>query len=169
MAKGQAERLMPFLEEMLRDQGLGWGDLSALGVGIGPGNFTGIRIAVAAARGLALGLGVPAVGVSGFEAAAYGLARPVTVLLPAPRDQVYRQDLGEGRAAPPELLAGADLPPGLAAAPPCPPEASVQAMARIAAERLARVGAQAIPRPAPLYVRGPDAAPPRDPAPRLLP
>ena len=51
MTKGQAERLMPMLEEMLAGAGLGWGDLDVIGVGTGPGNFTGIRVAVAAARG----------------------------------------------------------------------------------------------------------------------
>jgi len=71
MTRGQAERLMPLLQELLAEAGFTWQDLSALGVGVGPGNFTGIRIAVSAARGLALGLDVPAVGVSGCEARAY--------------------------------------------------------------------------------------------------
>ena len=58
MEKGQAERLMPMLAEMLAEAGLGFGDLARIGVGTGPGNFTGVRISVAAERGLALGLGV---------------------------------------------------------------------------------------------------------------
>ena len=61
MARGQAEHLMPMLEEVLAAHGLAWRDLDAIGVGTGPGNFTGIRISVAAARGLALGLGCPLV------------------------------------------------------------------------------------------------------------
>jgi len=68
MKKGQAERLFPLLEEVLGDVGAVWEELDAIGVGTGPGNFTGIRISVSAARGLALALGVPAIGVSGFEA-----------------------------------------------------------------------------------------------------
>ncbi|MFT5362649.1 MAG: tRNA threonylcarbamoyladenosine biosynthesis protein TsaB, partial [Dinoroseobacter sp.] len=44
LAKGQAERLMVMLEEILAQAGVAWCDLEALGVGIGPGNFTGIRI-----------------------------------------------------------------------------------------------------------------------------
>ena len=53
MAKGQAERLMPLIAELLEEAGAATGDLAAIGVGIGPGNFTGIRISVSAARGLA--------------------------------------------------------------------------------------------------------------------
>ena len=69
MTKGQAERLMPMLEEILAATGVGWRDLAAIGVGTGPGSFTGTRIAVAAARGLALGLAIPAVGVGQPELA----------------------------------------------------------------------------------------------------
>ena len=68
MAKGQAERLFPMLEQVLSAQGAAWEELDAIAVGTGPGNFTGIRIAVSAARGLALSLGIPAIGVTGFEA-----------------------------------------------------------------------------------------------------
>ena len=70
MARGQAERLMPLLQEMLAVHDLSWSDLDRLIVGIGPGNFTGIRIGVAAARGLALGTGLPTVGVSSLDALA---------------------------------------------------------------------------------------------------
>ena len=52
MTKGQAERLFPLLAELLAEAGVDWRDLSVVGVGTGPGNFTGIRIAVAAARGM---------------------------------------------------------------------------------------------------------------------
>ncbi len=164
MARGQAEHLMPMLEEVLAAQGLTWQDLDAIGVGAGPGNFTGIRISVAAARGLALGLGVPAVGVSNFDAAAYGLARPVEVLIPAPRDQAYAQRLTETGAEAPRLLAPEDARPE-APALPLPAEEMVANIARIAAERFATETA----RPAPLYVRAADAAPSRDAPPVILP
>ena len=94
MAIGQAERLMPLLQEVLVGAGIEWQDISVIGVGTGPGNFTGVRISVAAARGLALGLGVPAVGVTTFEAMALGAALPLMVQLDARRGQVYAQIFG---------------------------------------------------------------------------
>jgi tRNA threonylcarbamoyl adenosine modification protein YeaZ len=100
MATGQAERLMPLLEEVLAEAGIGWRDLSTLAVGTGPGNFTGVRIAVAAARGLALALGMPAVGVTRLEALAHGLPRPLRVIEDARRGMVYVQDFPATGAAP---------------------------------------------------------------------
>ena len=88
MAKGQAERLLPLLEEVLAEAGVSWHALDAIAVGTGPGNFTGIRISVAAARGLALSLGVPAVGVSMLEALAFGTDAPVLAWLEARRDRL---------------------------------------------------------------------------------
>ncbi|MEY4697172.1 MAG: tRNA ((37)-N6)-threonylcarbamoyltransferase complex dimerization subunit type 1 TsaB, partial [Pseudomonadota bacterium] len=97
MEKGQAERLIPLLEDLLSDAGLHWRDLSALAVGTGPGNFTGVRIAVAAARGLALSLGIPALGVTRLQALAHGLPRPVMVVEDARRGEVYAQEFGTDR------------------------------------------------------------------------
>jgi tRNA threonylcarbamoyl adenosine modification protein YeaZ len=179
MAKGQAERLMPLLEQVLAQGGAAWSDLAAIGVGIGPGNFTGIRISVAAARGLSLGLGVPAIGVSVFDARAHGLPRPLYVVEDARRGMVYVQefrdvpqdpllqdlsDIGFAVEAP---LVGtgaalaaerADLPVLVASVP------LAVAIAQIAASRLGTPQ----PRPAPLYLRAPDAAPSNDPGPVML-
>lgn len=94
MATGQAERLIPLCEELLARVDAGWHDLSVLGVGTGPGNFTGVRISVAAARGLALSLGVPAIGVTRLEALAEGLPRPLAVVEDARRGAVYLQLFG---------------------------------------------------------------------------
>ncbi len=169
MAKGQAERLMPMLEELLDRAGKGWADVTLIGVGTGPGNFTGVRISVAAARGLALGLGIPAIGVTRLEALAHGLPRPVTVIEDARRDEVYVQHFAEApgpaHLAPAPWSAngpttGSAAPGGLPAAMPL-----VQAIAEIAA---ARAGSPQ-PRPAPFYLRGADAAPPSDPPPVILP
>lgn len=167
MARGQAERLFPMLEELLSEARLGWGDLDVIGVGAGPGNFTGIRVAVAAARGLALSLGIPAIGVSVTEAAAFGVPRPCRIVLPARRDQVIWEDFDdakdrEGGSRPQQAATGA-LPPGPAPAAPAVPLA--EAIARLALARRHAPG----PRPAPIYLRPADAAPARDPAPVILP
>jgi len=170
MDKGQAERLIPMLEEVLAEAGLGWRDLKAIAVGTGPGNFTGVRIAVAAARGLALGLGIPAVGVTRLEALAFGLPRPVTVIEDARRGEIYVQVFNPDGPEPARIVdqvvpdtattgsAGGDR--ALAPAQPL-----AEAIARIGAER-ARLPQ---PRPAPFYLRGADAAPPSDPPPVILP
>ena len=171
MSKGQAERLMPLLEEVLSEAALTWKDLTAIGVGIGPGNFTGIRISVAAARGLALSLGIPAIGISSLEAQAIDASRPIWSLLDARRDHVFAQYLrpdGDDEAA---CLLSAREVAGLEGARIGPDALGdpAPAIARIAALRLARAGTTPIPRPAPLYIRTADAAPPRDPAPLILP
>lgn len=182
MSKGQAERLFPLLEEMLAKAGLSWRDLTGLAVGTGPGNFTGVRISVAAARGLALSLSIPAHAVSMFEARAYGLARPCLVAMDARQGRLYLQKFGLCDESPRVVEAGAHLQclaePGLcvtgdmatqvAAAlgadvsPPALPIAD--AMAHIAANR-----PQPSSRPAPLYLRPADAAPSRDAPPVILP
>ncbi|WP_020043057.1 tRNA (adenosine(37)-N6)-threonylcarbamoyltransferase complex dimerization subunit type 1 TsaB, partial [Salipiger mucosus] len=109
MSRGQAERLVPLLEELLTGQGAAWSDLARIGVGTGPGNFTGIRIAVATARGLSLGLRVPAIGVTSFEAV-HLEAPGATAAVPATRGRVY---LSRADSAP-ELVEEAAAPPDLA-------------------------------------------------------
>lgn len=178
MAKGQAERLMPLLEELLTEGGVTWADLDAIAVGIGPGNFTGIRISVSAARGLALGLDVPAIGVSSLEAQAFGQEKPVISSLDARRDHLYLQIDAEH----PGLFTTDNLPP-LATGARCighradeiaarcggtVAEAlypTAEAIARVAATRLAQPD---LPAPAPLYLREADAAPSREQPPALL-
>ncbi|MBA4351833.1 MAG: tRNA (adenosine(37)-N6)-threonylcarbamoyltransferase complex dimerization subunit type 1 TsaB [Rhodobacter sp.] len=180
MEKGQAERLLPLCEDLMGAAGVGWSDLTAVAVGTGPGNFTGVRIAVAAARGLALSLGIPAIGVTRLEALAHGLPRPLMVVEDARRAEVYVQEFedapGEARlteiAALPQETGmldfvgsaaslAAEVTGGRVLIQPLP---LTHAMAFIAA---VREGAQ--PRPAPFYLRGADAAPPSDPPPVILP
>lgn len=159
LARGQAERLMPMLGELLAGAGATWADLSAIGVGVGPGNFTGIRIAVSAARGLALGLDIPAVGVTGCEARQMMGARPAAI--PAPRDHAYLCD-PEAPDALPRLVPLEELPQGIAldASPP----GLAEGIARIALQRWQDTETL----PAPLYLRPADAAPARDLPPPIL-
>ncbi|QJF52418.1 tRNA (adenosine(37)-N6)-threonylcarbamoyltransferase complex dimerization subunit type 1 TsaB [Roseobacter ponti] len=183
MARGQAERLMDLCAEVLHAGGIGWSDLDRLAVGIGPGNFTGLRISVAAARGLALGLGVPAIGVSNLEAQAFGFDGPVVSTLDARRDHFYLQSFGTADPVAPVLCDLAALPAGLrGTAPLCvghrAAEIAEQTSGSIGrqtlpvAETIARVafarGGDRHPRPAPLYIRPADAAPARDKPPVIL-
>lgn len=174
MPRGQAERLFPMLDEVMGEIGAVWEELDAIGVGIGPGNFTGIRIAVSAARGLALSLGKPAIGVSTFETA-QKMRRPNrpdqswTEYLPAPRDNAYclkfQNDKPMGK---PWLQSFENDPLG----PPCMmgtfwEKETLEALANETATQLRKK--LPITRPAPLYIRPADAAPRRDPPLKILP
>jgi tRNA threonylcarbamoyladenosine biosynthesis protein TsaB len=74
VARGQAERLLPMIDAVMCKSGLSALALDIVGATIGPGSFTGIRVGLSAARGIALATGVQSVGVTGFEAVAAGLA-----------------------------------------------------------------------------------------------
>jgi tRNA threonylcarbamoyladenosine biosynthesis protein TsaB len=67
------ERLLPLVDGLLAEVGWKRGSIERVGVGIGPGNFTGLRVGIALATGLSLGLGAPAVGVGSLRAIAGGL------------------------------------------------------------------------------------------------
>jgi tRNA threonylcarbamoyl adenosine modification protein YeaZ len=86
-------RLLPMVEQAFADAGgLTTSDLDGIVVGIGPGSFTGVRIAVSVAKGLAFAAGVPLWGVPTLDAVAQGLPaveRPVLVLADAARGEVY--------------------------------------------------------------------------------
>jgi tRNA threonylcarbamoyladenosine biosynthesis protein TsaB len=189
MARGQAERLMTLLEEVLADAGQVWADLDMIAVGIGPGNFTGIRISVAAARGLALALNIPVMGVSMFEVMRVGATAPAQlVTVDAPRAQVYVQRFSGGHAASTPLMVDPDQPlPRLGEAGDVVVGAQADRLAQTiggtanaatltdVAARIAHVahhrwqaGDRTPDRPAPLYVKPADAAPPRDVPPRIV-
>jgi len=159
MTRGQAEHLMPMLETLLSNAGVEWTDLAAIGVGVGPGNFTGIRLSVSAARGLALSLNIPVFGIDTFAAIAFEHAKPILAAVPAPRDQLYIQAPGHPPQLVPASKAGAfDLP-----------LATLDGPARLAVNiaHLAALGQGATP-PVPLYVRPADAAPSRLQPPHIL-
>lgn len=165
LGKGHAERLMAVIGEALARAGLAYADLDAVAVSVGPGSFTGVRVGVAAARGLALALKIPAVGVTTLEALAREAARPglpVIAKIEAGRGQAYVAAFsaaGELTFGPAALaLAAADelirdrRDTVLAAGK----TADIATYARLGAEKLA---AGAPERPKPLYLRDADAKP----------
>ena len=94
IGKGHAEVLMDVIETVLARAELTFGDLSRVVVTIGPGSFTGVRIGVSAARGFALALGIPAVGITTLEAiaaeeAALHPGKPALAAIDAGRGEVY--------------------------------------------------------------------------------
>jgi len=107
MARGQSEALMPMVEDVMAEAGLRAGDLDLIAVTIGPGAFTGLRIAIATAVGLSLASGVNAAGVTTMEALAYAAktqpqaagTRQLVTALDSRRDDIYMQVFSEdGRA-----------------------------------------------------------------------
>jgi len=73
---GHATRLLSLAHSLLAAAGLAWGDVQQIAVGVGPGTFTGLRIGVATARGLAQSAGIELVGVSSLRSLAHAAASP---------------------------------------------------------------------------------------------
>jgi tRNA threonylcarbamoyladenosine biosynthesis protein TsaB len=102
-----ASRVLADADELLREAGLEESEITHLAVGTGPGSFTGIRIGLAAARGLSFSLGVPVAGVSTLDALAAGAPGAVPVI-DARRREVFVLLDGAQCLRPSEL----DLEPG---------------------------------------------------------
>lgn len=165
LGKGHAEHLIGVIDAALAEAGLSYGDLAAIAVSVGPGSFTGVRVGVAAARGLALALKIPAVGVSTLEALAAEADsdRPVIARIEAGRGQAYFARFaadGSIEFGPAALtLDEADRlvrEAGDAVALAMGQTADIAVYARLAAGKLA-AGPTAPPKP--LYLRDADAKP----------
>jgi tRNA threonylcarbamoyladenosine biosynthesis protein TsaB len=103
----RAQTLLEDVDALLRQGGARPADVDALAVGVGPGSFTGVRVGLATARGLALALGVPVAGVSTLDALAAG-APGATPVIDARRREVFVLQ-GEPRVLAPAEL---ELEPG---------------------------------------------------------
>src|SRR5215470_3837712 len=101
MARGHAETLMPLVARVMSEAALDFGALDRIAVTVGPGSFTGLRVGVSAARGIAVAAGKPAVGLTTLAAyaAPYIAAddiTPLVVAIDARNNQVYMQLFGNG-------------------------------------------------------------------------
>lgn len=168
IVRGHAERLMPMVSEIRENAGIVWEDVTRIAVATGPGSFTGLRVGLAAARGLALARKIPCHGVSVFEAFKRHFDEPLTVAMDARRGEIWLCDDAGPRAvtvtdaltliAPDTKLAGSAAPllqqGGLSldvlSDAPSPP---IEAVGLCALEQ-----DQAQPA-TPLYLRAPDAKP----------
>src|SRR5882672_7664437 len=105
MTRGHAEALMPMIVETMAEAGEALHGLGAVAVTVGPGAFTGIRIGLAAARGIGLAANIPIVGVTTFAAVAAAVSeaeragRELLVLLDSKRGDVFVQQFSSARVA----------------------------------------------------------------------
>jgi tRNA threonylcarbamoyladenosine biosynthesis protein TsaB len=103
MKRGHAEALMPLIARVMRSADLSFAALDRIAVTTGPGSFTGLRVGISAARGLALAAGKPAVGLTTLSAYAAAIvsqnrSEPVISAIDARHDHVYCQIVaGDGR------------------------------------------------------------------------
>jgi tRNA threonylcarbamoyladenosine biosynthesis protein TsaB len=115
---GHTTQVLTLASELLAQAGTGWGALERIAVGVGPGTFTGLRVGIATARGLAQSLGIEVVGVSSLRVLARAAlrepgspARGVLAAIDARRGEAFaaaydaQGELAQPRALPPEELA----------------------------------------------------------------
>ena len=186
MARGHAEALMPLVARVLDRADLHFDELDRIAVTTGPGSFTGLRVGISAARGLALASGKPAVGLSTLAALAapYIAADdtlPVVAVIDARHDHVYLQVFGPGgrTLVAPRLISLREAVRAASTGRPRVVGTAAQMLADIwphgekppsivdprrapDMDWVARLGAAAIETgvpPKPLYLRAPDAQP----------
>jgi len=186
MKRGHAEALMPLVARVMKESGIAFAALDRIAATTGPGSFTGLRVGIAAARGIALAAGKPAIGLSTLAAFATPLIAEddtthVVAAIDARHDNVYLQVFGIGgrtlvaprvatirdavRAAitgPVRIIGSAARQ--VAAAWPKGAEPPLQVEHRSAADidwvaRLGAAAAEGYGPPKPLYLRAPDAQP----------
>jgi len=110
----QAERLFLIIEEILKENKLSYSQIDAIAANIGPGSFTGVRIGLAAARGIALAAKIPVIGVSGFESLEYKAksfmaSEDILIAFDARREQVFTKFYSKGFGGEEALMSYGDV------------------------------------------------------------
>jgi tRNA threonylcarbamoyladenosine biosynthesis protein TsaB len=191
--RGHAEALMPLIARVMKEAGIAFTSLDRLAVTTGPGSFTGLRVGLSAARGIALAANKPAVGVTTLAAYAAPIIsesgeHPVISAIDARHDQVYYQAvsgngspligprigpveeaLGASRFGAPHLVGNAARMLADRWPPDTPPPVKVDTQAAPDIAWVAWLGAAVSPNTAParpFYLRAPDAKPAKDPLPK---
>jgi tRNA threonylcarbamoyladenosine biosynthesis protein TsaB len=175
MARGHQERLAPLVAEVMAEAGVGFDRLDRIGVGVGPGSFTGLRVGLAFAKGLGVALDRDVVGVGDLEALGAGTLGFAAAVIDARRGQVYAQPFQNGIAVEaPRALSVEDVAdwlididqagpaqlvgPGAALLVEAFPAAAVDPRGGPDPVILARMALAADPAPPhPIYLRAPDA------------
>ena len=193
MKRGHAEALMPLIVRVIKQSGVGFAGLDRIAVTTGPGSFTGLRVGLSAARGIALAANKPVVGLTTLSAYAAPVVsesgeQPVISAIDARHDHVYFQVVsGNGgslirpRVAPieealeasrfgaPHLVGNAASILGQRWKADVPPPFKVDAQPAPDIAWVAWLGAAVSPNTAParpVYLRAPDAKLPQNPAPK---
>jgi len=176
MARGHAEALIPLIARVLERAQLTFSEIDRIAVTTGPGSFTGLRVGISAARGIALATGKPAVGLSTLAAFAAPLIAaddtlPVVAVIDARHDHVYLQVFGPGgrTIVAPRLVPLREALRVAATGAPRLTGTAARMRAALVDQRsspdidwVARLGAAAVETgspPKPLYLRAPDAQP----------
>src|SRR5258705_3023448 len=193
MKRGHAEALMPLIARVMKESGIGFASLDRIAVTTGPGSFTGLRVGLSAARGIALAANKPVVGLTTLTAYAAPVVsqngeQPVISAIDARHGQVYFQAVsGNGSALirPGIVPIGEALDASRFGAPhlvgnaanilaerwpaEAPPPFKVDAQSAPDIAWVAWLGAAVTPDSAParpFYLRAPDARIPKDPLPK---
>ena len=173
--RGQGNGLLPGLLGLLDRQGATLRDVTGVAVGIGPGSFTGLRVGLALAKGLAVGLGCPIVGIPSLDAWLAAVPEADAALTRAGASDVYARARDQ---AEPQIVACAAISAAARARPVVaprdlttilgltraePPDGAAAAVARLAADHFRAGSVDDLAQLEPVYLRPPrglgDAAP----------
>jgi tRNA threonylcarbamoyladenosine biosynthesis protein TsaB len=192
MKRGHAEALMPLIARVMKASGVAFDALDRIAATNGPGSFTGLRVGLSAARGIALAANKPVVGLTTLTAYAAPVVsengeHPIISAIDARHDHVYFQAvsgngsslirprvapieeaLGASRFGPPHLVGNAAKILSQRWPADAPPPFKVDAQPAPDIAWVAWLGAAVSPNTAParpFYLRAPDVKPPKDPLP----